>query len=294
LTRSVELYDATYRALRPAAFARLAELRVRQGRFGEAERLLAGSREDSFSIRPATRVAWQQAVTDTERRAAVAALVEVLGQHDGELAMLPDLAVLAELQIACGQTDAASGSAARLAEMSVGDIGDALTGYARLAGGLVAAAAADPDAHQALRIAVRLFAAARLPLEQARAQIALAQAVAASDPGVALTEARQAAETFAWLGTSGELDRASALLRSLGARPSPAPRADGLLTGRERDVLTLMAEGLSNPEIAERLFLSRKTVAHHVSNVLAKLGVRNRGEAAAWLVAHENQRGPQR
>jgi DNA-binding NarL/FixJ family response regulator len=286
LTRSVELYDETYRALRPAACARLAELRVRQGRFGDAERLLEASGDDSFGIRPATRVAWQQAVTDTDRNAAVAALVEVLAQHDGALAMLPDLAVLADLQLACGQTEAAVGSAARLAEMSGGDIGDALTGYAQLAGGLVAAAAADPDACRALRTAVRSFAAARLPLEQARAQIALAQAVAASDPGVALAEARQAAETFAWLGASGEFDRTSALLRRLGGRPYPSPRAAGLLTGREREVLSLIAKGLSNPEIAERLFLSRKTVAHHVSNVLAKLGVRNRGEATAWFVAN--------
>ncbi len=59
-------------------------------------------------------------------------------------------------------------------------------------------------------------------------------------------------------------------------------------------MLTLVADGLSNPEIADRLFLSRKTVAHHVSNVLAKLGVRNRAAAAAWLVAHGNDRGPQR
>ncbi len=62
LTRSLELYDATYRALRPAACARLAELRVRQGRLGEAERLVASSRDDSFAIRPAARVAWERAV----------------------------------------------------------------------------------------------------------------------------------------------------------------------------------------------------------------------------------------
>jgi len=126
--------------------------------------------------------------------------------------------------------------------MSVGDIGDALTGYARLAEGLVAAAAAatDPDARDALRTAVRLFAAARLPLEQARAQVALAQAVAASDTGLALAEARQAAETFAWLGASGKFDRTSALLRSLGGRPNPVPRVDGLLTGRERDAVLIV------------------------------------------------------
>jgi len=292
LTRSVELYDATYRALRPSVCARLAELRVRQGRIGEAERLLEGSRDDTFAIRPSARVAWLQAITDTERSAAVAALGEGIAHHDGELAILPGLALLAELHLACGHTEAASGSATRLTEMSVPDIGDALTGYARLAEGLVAAAAADPEARQVLRAAARLFTAARLPLEQARAQVALAQVAAPSDRGVALAEARQAAETFAWLGASAELDLTSALLRSLGGRPRLVPRAEGLLTGRERDVLSLVAEGLSNPEIADRLFLSRKTVAHHASNVLAKLGARNRGEAAAWFGAHEHETGP--
>ena len=291
LTRSLELFDATYRALRPAACARLAELRVRQGRFGEAEALVASSRNDSFAIRPAARVAWVRAVSDTERTAAVAELAEALTPHDGELAMLPDLAALAELQLACGQAEAAARTADRLAAASTRDIGEALTGYARLAVGLVAAAGAEPEARQMLRTAVRHFGAARLPLEQARTQVALARTVAESDPGAALAEARHAAETFARLGASADFDRTSVLLRSLGSRPYRPRRLEGPLTGREQEVLLLVADGLSNPQIAERLFLSRRTVAHHVSNVLAKLGVRNRAEAAAWLVAHQGERG---
>ena len=56
--------------------------------------------------------------------------------------------------------------------------------------------------------------------------------------------------------------------------------ADGL-TSREQQVLDLVAEGLSNGQIAERLYISRKTVSVHVSNILAKLGASGRTEAAA-------------
>ena len=70
-------------------------------------------------------------------------------------------------------------------------------------------------------------------------------------------------------------------LRSLAAPPP----ADGLgLTAREREVLTLVADGRTNRQIATALYISEKTAGIHVSNILAKLGMSSRTEVAAWAV----------
>jgi DNA-binding CsgD family transcriptional regulator len=103
---------------------------------------------------------------------------------------------------------------------------------------------------------------------------------------------REALEILQELGARPAAQILSRRLRERGARdvpkgPRPSTKANPAgLTARELEVLALIAEGLRNADIAERLVLSKKTVGHHVSNVLRKLGVASRGQAAA-LAARE-------
>ncbi|GHA73707.1 helix-turn-helix transcriptional regulator [Streptomyces anthocyanicus] len=147
--------------------------------------------------------------------------------------------------------------------------------------------------------AVTAFECLERPYDLARVRYRLADALLATggdDERARATELLRLARTVAdHLGARPLSDAVAVLGRrarlTLGRAAGPVPAsgpadpADALgLTGRERDVLRLVSDGRTNRQIAEELFISPKTASVHVSNILAKLGVSGRGEAAA--VAH--------
>ena len=106
-------------------------------------------------------------------------------------------------------------------------------------------------------------------------------------PADAVEAARRSLATFDRLGARPSADRARRLLRALGERPAATPRAaTGELSQRELQVVRLVAAGLSNAEIAARLFISPRTVTTHAAHVLNKLGLASRAELIAFAHRH--------
>jgi DNA-binding CsgD family transcriptional regulator len=286
LHTSLQVYDRSYRALRSGAAVRLADLWALQGRLEDAERLLVGHEHDSAAVRPQARLLLARGEADL----AATILRRHLPAYDESFRDAVILALLAQAEVAAGRTDEARAVGARLATIAETVPMPFLDASAAFIAGI--ASLDDEDAVPPLERAVTAFAHAGLPLEEARARLELGRRLAGSRPEIAISEADAALALFDRLGARRDADAAAAVLRSLGSRGRTGPKRVGLLSRREREVLDLLGHGLSNPEIAARLFISRKTASHHVSNVLAKLGLRNRAEAAAFATSTPEPANP--
>jgi DNA-binding CsgD family transcriptional regulator len=279
LSLAVELYDRSYRALRSAAVVRLADVRVRQGRMEEASQLLVGAEHDSYAIRPQVELHLATGEADL----AVARIERFFRRYPvGELTG-PVLLLLARARLAGGDSVGAAAAASDLADQAARSSHPVIHALAEYTQGLTAAARGDAGATLHLEAAVTGFGRLALPFEEARARLDLARVLTSLQPGLALVEARTALRLFQTLGADREADAATSVLRALGVSGHTGPRGTGTLTAREEEVLALLGQGLANSDIAGRLYLSRRTVEHHVSNILAKLGLTTRAAATAFF-----------
>jgi ATP/maltotriose-dependent transcriptional regulator MalT len=194
---------------------------------------------------------------------------------------LLNLAASVEVHLAAGDIGSASAAAEEVAAIaSILDVPVARAtalqakGHVRLAQGDHAAALAS------LRAAWRIWQEANTPYEAAKTRFLLGLAcLAAGDDETAAMELDAARLAFANLGAGPDLARAEAA-----ATPDDPPTLG--LSGRERQVLVLVAEGKTNREIAAELIVSEHTVARHVQNIFTKLGVNTR--TAAGALAHRH------
>jgi len=275
---------------RAAAIIRLADLRVLQGRLEEAGQLLKGLEQHPDAVR--TLAAFHLArgdaalARDLLERATEGADEKVAAI--GASTMLgPLLALLVDVYLEQGCIPEAEQAAQRLNHLARAQHGTYLPAAAALAQGRVCVASGRGDARACLNVALDGFAKSQLPMELARTRLEMAYALAERSPEVAIAEAKAALEDFERLDAARYADAAGALLRSLGAPIRTGPKGFGALTRREAEVLELIGAGLSNSEIGDRLYITRKTVEHHVGNVLSKLGLRNRAEAAGYALRQQ-------
>jgi LuxR family transcriptional regulator, maltose regulon positive regulatory protein len=157
-------------------------------------------------------------------------------------------------------------------------------GRTRLVAGQVATARGDQEhARRACEDAVDLLVDAGAAHETALARLELARALAAlGRDEAAAAETRSARDALVALGAERDVARVDAAMSGDEQLGDAGRRSVGELTSREVEVLRLVAQGLSDAEIAERLVLSQHTVHRHVANVRAKLRLPSRAAAVAY------------
>ena len=212
--------------------------------------------------------------------AAAAAIRRAWRETAGRLARAALLPAYVEIMLAAGDVDEARAACGELDETAARQGSDALAAWSAHASGATALAEGDPEAALiALRRAWRLWNELGAPYEAARVRVQVGLACRAlGDEDTAALELEAAREVFAGLGAAPDLARLDPLVAG-------RTRAAGL-SPRELEVLRLVAAGRSNREIAAALVISEHTVARHVQNIFAKLGVSSRTAASAFAYEH--------
>ncbi|MBL0170911.1 MAG: AAA family ATPase [Gemmatimonadaceae bacterium] len=228
------------------------------------------------------RVMWLGAIGDHARALSVGRAALAVADRTGYVAwavyrLIP---AIAEAALALDDRDTIAEMGTRLTRDSALLAHTVGRGWASVVEGDLAHRAGSLDAAiAAFQQAIAILEAVPFPFDAARARLRLSRVLQAhGEPDEAAQEARAALQVFESLGARPAVDEARALLRTMGARlPTRriTPGIDGL-TGREQEIVRLIARRLSNKEIGVRLDISARTVGTHLANVFDKVGIRDR------------------
>jgi DNA-binding NarL/FixJ family response regulator len=262
------------------AFYQQAEIHRLRGEFAAAEENYRQASEWGHSPQPG--LAWLRLVQDQVEAAYVAIRLAVDEAHD-RVTRAKLLPALAEVALAAGDVPAARGAADELSEIAAAFNAPVLHALSAQASGAVLLAEDEPKAAlHALRPAWKAWQELEAPYEAARVRALIGVACRElGDEDTAAMELDSARRALQQLGAQPELARVEKLIRTA------AREGQGGLTVREVEVLRLIAEGRTNRAIAEKLVISEKTVARHVSNIFTKLGLSSRSAATAYAYEHD-------
>jgi DNA-binding CsgD family transcriptional regulator len=261
------------------AFAALGEIRRRRGDLAGAEESFLRSHQLGGDPQPGLALI---RLAQGQTAVAAAALYAALsGASANPLTRAHLLAAQVDSALAARDRTLAQDAARELSRIAETLSRPSMAALAEQARGAVSLAVGDAGgAIDDLRAAREKWSALGLPYEEAQARLLVGAATRAlGDEEGARLEIQTSRATFERLGARRDALHAAALL----ARSSDRPAG---LTPREIEVLRLVAGGKSNRQIAQMLVISEYTVARHVQNILAKLGVSSRSAAAAFAVEH--------
>ena len=256
---------------------------------GELHRLAGRSADAEAAYRAASRAGRQPEPGLALLRlgqgridAAAASLRRMLDETPDRLARPRLLGAYVDAMLAKGDVEAARAAAEELGAIASETGAPLLQALAARADGTVRLAGGDAQGSLgALRRAWAAWQDLDAPYEAAQVRLLIGRSCRAlGDEDTARMDFEAAAEVFRTLGARPGIAEADALMRAAGSAP-------GGLTGREVEVLRLVASGRTNRAIAAELVISEKTVARHVSNILAKLDVPSRAAATAFAYEHE-------
>ena len=269
-----------------SALEQLGELRRRQGRIEEADHYF-----DQIQLLPSGILGKARLALDAGDSGLALDLVQrVLRRlpNDDRYRRLAPLELLVRIHCERGDVAAAEEALRELEAIAGSARTPSILAMASYGHGMVTLTAGQAAAAKAhLEDALDLYEANHLPYEAGLVQVDLGRtlcAVGRLDLG--LDHIRIACDIFKGLGAQAESTRAGKVARIL-SQTQQRVAAEGTLSRRESEVLHLLAQGLSNEEIAQTLVLSKHTVRRHVSSILAKLCVSSRTAAAVYALSHE-------